>query len=99
MLGADPNHPREHDQAGGTRNRRDTTVRIVRRSAECQYRQLLRGAKLPTLAHAADDSVTADRSTVRANPLKTNGETDADGADAKYRLPRCWKKEHAWRRG
>jgi hypothetical protein len=37
---------------------------------------------LRTIADAADGSGTANGSTVRANPLKTNGETDADGADA-----------------
>jgi hypothetical protein len=47
---------------------------------------------LRTIADAADGSRTANGSTVRANPLKTNGETDADGTDAKYRLPPCGKK-------
>jgi hypothetical protein len=37
---------------------------------------------LRTVGNRADGSKLADGSTVRANPLKTNGETDADGADA-----------------
>jgi hypothetical protein len=37
---------------------------------------------LRTIADAVDGSRTTSGSTVRANPLKTNGETDADGADA-----------------
>jgi hypothetical protein len=37
---------------------------------------------LRTVGDRADGSRLADGSTVRANSLKTNGETDADGADA-----------------
>ncbi len=37
---------------------------------------------LRTVSDRADGSRLADGSTVRANPLKTNGETDADGVDA-----------------
>lgn len=37
---------------------------------------------LRTVGDGADGSRNADGSTVRAKPLKTNGETDADGADA-----------------
>lgn len=37
---------------------------------------------LRTVGDRADGSRLADGSTVRANPLKINGETDADGADA-----------------
>jgi hypothetical protein len=37
---------------------------------------------LRTIADAADGSRTASGSTVRTNSLKTNGETDADDADA-----------------
>jgi hypothetical protein len=52
-----------------------------------------------TVAAPADGAVGGDRSTVRANPLKINGETDADGADANH-LPHSGPEETgtpAWR--
>jgi hypothetical protein len=42
----------------------------------------LAAQNLRTIADAADGSRTASGSTVRANPLTTKGETDADDADA-----------------
>jgi hypothetical protein len=96
MLGADPNHPREHDEPplpepGGTRPSASSAPSVGQPNVNIanRFEQNLR-----TIADAADGSRTANGSTVRANPLKTNGETDADGADAKHRLPPCWK-EHA----
>ncbi len=39
---------------------------------------------LRTVAHHADGAAGGNNSTVRVNPLKANGETDADDADANY---------------
>ena len=66
-------------KAGGATVR---TVRIVRAHAEIQSGQRLRGAALRTVANDADGSGNGNAPTVRANPLKTNAGTAADGADA-----------------
>ena len=72
-----------HRRARKWRGATVRTVRTVRVHAEIQSRQRLRGARLcgrsPTMRTVR---AARQRSTVRANPLKTNGGTAADGADA-----------------
>ncbi len=53
-------------------------------------------ADLRTVGDGADGSKNADGSTVRANPLKINRETHADGADAKLPL-RSAPENTGWR--
>jgi hypothetical protein len=49
-----------------------------------------------TVADHADGSTGGNRSTVRANPLKTNGETGADDADANS-PPQSVRENAGWR--
>jgi hypothetical protein len=83
-FGREPHHPhRHHSEPFRARKHRGATVHIVRTvrvRAEGQSRQWVRCL---TPADGREDGCGLDgASTVRSNPLKTNGETAADGADA-----------------
>ena len=51
---------------------------------------------LRTVGDPADGSTGGNGSTVRANPLKSNGEDDADGADANH-PPQSAPENAGWR--